>query len=145
MPRTLDVIVRGEVCETCKAGDKIAVTGCMVVVPDVPALMKPGELKRVIRRDANKRFRQNYTEGVHGLKDLGARELTYRHMFFGSVIRKLDQEVETLGNQEDAKVTDKIKFTPYVVGRPCGGDFVMIRAASSKQYTHIIVYSVFIP
>ena len=42
----------------------------MVVVPDVPQLMKPGELKKTIRRDMNRRHRQNQTEGIKGLKDI---------------------------------------------------------------------------
>ncbi|CAD7928102.1 unnamed protein product [Amoebophrya sp. A25] len=111
MPRTLDVILRGEQCETCKAGDKIAITGTLIVVPDVPSLMKPGEMKQSIRRDVNKRHRTNYVEGIRGLRDMGARELTYKVMYVASVIRKLDQDVDTLGNTEDQKVTSRLRLT----------------------------------
>lgn len=44
----LDVIVRGATCETCKAGDKVAITGCLVVVPDVPSMLRPSEAKQVL-------------------------------------------------------------------------------------------------
>ncbi|CAD7927666.1 unnamed protein product [Amoebophrya sp. A120] len=111
MPRTLDVIVRGELCENCKAGDKIAITGCLIVVPDVPSLMKPGEMKQSIRRDVNRRHRTNYVEGIKGLKDMGARELTYKVMYIASVIRTVDQDYETLGNVDDQKVAG-LRLTP---------------------------------
>ena len=62
MPQTMDVIVRDECTEKCKAGDKVQITGSLIVVPDVPTLMSPGELKATVRRSLNtrqgcKRFR----------------------------------------------------------------------------------------
>ncbi len=107
----LDVIVRGEICEQCKAGDKVAVSGCLVVVPDVPSLMKPGELTQNIRRDVNRRFLRDYQEGITGTKDLGNRELTYKIMYYGSTIRKLDQDIDTIGNQDDEKRSTKLRLS----------------------------------
>eukprot|EP00392_Amoebophrya_sp_AT5.2_P010795 g10862.t1 len=110
MPRTLDVIVRGEQCETCKPGDKVSITGALIVVPDVPSLMKPGEMKQSIRRDVNRRHRTNYKEGVRGIRDMGSRELTYKVMYIGSVLRKVDQDVDTLGNTTDDKTASRLRL-----------------------------------
>ena len=55
MPQTMDVIVRDEGTERCKAGDKVQITGSLIVVPDVPTLMSPGELKATVRRSLNTR------------------------------------------------------------------------------------------
>jgi DNA replication licensing factor MCM6 len=38
MPRSLDVILRHEVVDQAKPGDKVVFTGCLVVVPDVAQL-----------------------------------------------------------------------------------------------------------
>jgi len=35
MPRSIDVILRGEIVDACKPGDKAVFTGKLVVVPDV--------------------------------------------------------------------------------------------------------------
>lgn len=38
MPRSMDVILRGEIVERAKAGDKVLITGTPIVVPDVRQL-----------------------------------------------------------------------------------------------------------
>jgi len=43
MPRSLDVILRGEVVDLPKPGDKACFTGKLVVVPDIVQMLKPGE------------------------------------------------------------------------------------------------------
>jgi len=43
MPRSVDVILRGDVVDKAKAGDRTVFTGSLVVVPDIVQLMKPGE------------------------------------------------------------------------------------------------------
>jgi len=35
MPRSIDIILRGEIVDACKPGDKAVFTGKLVVVPDV--------------------------------------------------------------------------------------------------------------
>jgi len=83
----MDVIVRDEMCERCKPGDKVMVTGCLIVVPDVPSLMSPSELKQHVRRSLNTRTdAAGAGEGVRGLKGLGNRDLNYKLSFFGGFI-----------------------------------------------------------
>ena len=43
MPRCVDVILRGEMVDVPKPGDKAVFTGKLVVVPDIVQLLKPGE------------------------------------------------------------------------------------------------------
>lgn len=88
MPRSIDVIVRDECCDRCKPGDKVLITGSLIVVPDVPTLMSPAELKQQVRRSLKTRSDAAYgsQEGVRGLSGLGNRDLTYKLTFFGTFI-----------------------------------------------------------
>ena len=43
MPRSIDVILRNELCEKVKPGDKANFVGTLLVVPDVVAMSKVGE------------------------------------------------------------------------------------------------------
>lgn len=43
MPRSIDVILRNEIVDAAKPGDKCIFTGTLVVVPDIVSLLKPGE------------------------------------------------------------------------------------------------------
>ena len=43
MPRSMDVILRNEIVDTAKPGDRCIFTGTLVVVPDIVSLLKPGE------------------------------------------------------------------------------------------------------
>ena len=88
MPQTMDIIVRDESTERCKAGDKVQITGSLIVVPDVPTLMSPLELKATVRRSLNSRSDPSYAagEGIRGLKALANRDLTYKLAFYGTHI-----------------------------------------------------------
>jgi DNA replication licensing factor MCM6 len=43
MPRSIDVILRGDMVEQAKPGDRTCFTGMLIVVPDIVQLGKPGE------------------------------------------------------------------------------------------------------
>ena len=49
MPRSVDIILRNELCESAKPGDKCIFIGMLTVVPDIYSLTKPGE-KNVIQK-----------------------------------------------------------------------------------------------
>jgi len=55
LPRTMDVIMRNDVVESVRAGDKMVFTGSLVVVPDISAVTAPGE--RVETRFGARRLR----------------------------------------------------------------------------------------
>ena len=81
MPRTMDVILRGEQVERTKPGEKCIFTGALIVVPDVSQLGIPGVRPEASRDNNNFRGAQEGGSGVSGLKALGVRDLTYRMAF----------------------------------------------------------------
>jgi DNA replication licensing factor MCM6 len=98
MPRSLDVILRGEMVERAKAGDKCVFTGTFIVVPDVSQLGLPGGNKAEIQREA---FRSNAAagvggSGVTGLKSLGVRDLQYKTAFLACMVHDADGRVSEL-------------------------------------------------
>ena len=88
MPRSMDVILRNEMVERCKAGDKCVFTGTLVVLPDGGALARAGEAptsKGSIRARPSDAAAGG-GGGVQGLKALGVRELTYRTCFVATSV-----------------------------------------------------------
>ncbi|OTB01123.1 hypothetical protein M426DRAFT_14841 [Hypoxylon sp. CI-4A] len=87
MPRTMDVIMRGEMVDRAKAGEKCIFTGALIVVPDVSQLGLPGVRPMAIRDDRNApRNNDVGGNGVSGLKSLGVRDLTYRLAFLANMV-----------------------------------------------------------
>jgi DNA replication licensing factor MCM6 len=92
MPRSMDVIVRNEMVERCKAGDSVIFVGSLVVIPDASALARAGEAPQS-SKDLRRGNRDDATGGgggVRGLKALGVRELTYRTCFVASSVMPVD-------------------------------------------------------
>ncbi|GAO17380.1 uncharacterized protein UV8b_00183 [Ustilaginoidea virens] len=87
MPRTLDVILRGEIVDRAKAGEKCIFSGALIVVPDVSQLGLPGLRPTAIRDDRGaSRGADAGGSGVTGLKALGVRDLTYRLAFLACFV-----------------------------------------------------------
>ena len=53
LPRTMEVILRNDVVEQARAGDKLVFVGCLVVVPDVSVITAPGQ--RIFAKGARER------------------------------------------------------------------------------------------
>ncbi|KAK8231777.1 MCM2/3/5 family-domain-containing protein [Phyllosticta capitalensis] len=87
MPRTLDVILRGEIVDRAKAGEKCIFTGTPIVIPDVSQFRVPG-MKPQATRDFQGQARGADVggSGVSGLKALGVRDLTYRMAFMACMV-----------------------------------------------------------
>jgi len=87
MPRTLDVILRGEMVDRAKAGEKCVFTGTLIVIPDVSQFRVPGTRVQATRDSTNApRGADVGGNGVTGLKSLGVRDLTYRMAFLACMI-----------------------------------------------------------
>lgn len=96
MPRSLDVILRSELVERAKAGDKCVFTGTFIVVPDVSQLGLPGGNKAEMMREANKGSGGAGSVGgggVTGLKSLGVRDLQYKTAFLACMVHDSDGRV----------------------------------------------------
>ncbi|KAF5358990.1 hypothetical protein D9758_004830 [Tetrapyrgos nigripes] len=94
MPRSLDVILRGELVERAKAGDKCVFTGTFIVVPDVSQLGLPGgdqtRIQREAARSGNNAMAGGIGGGVTGLKSLGVRDLQYKTAFLACMVNDSD-------------------------------------------------------
>ncbi|KAJ5654178.1 hypothetical protein N7490_001181 [Penicillium lividum] len=86
MPRTMDVILRGEMVDRSKAGERCVFTGTLIVVPDVSQLGLPGVRPEAVRDNASFRGSEVGGGGVSGLKALGVRDLTYRLAFLACMV-----------------------------------------------------------
>ncbi|KAI5290513.1 MCM DNA helicase complex subunit mcm6, partial [Ascosphaera acerosa] len=86
MPRTMDVILRGEMVDRAKAGERCIFTGTLIVVPDVSQLGLPGVRPEASREAGNFRGTDVGGSGVTGLKALGVRDLTYRLAFLACMV-----------------------------------------------------------
>lgn len=106
MPRTMDVILRGEMVDRAKAGEKCIFTGALIVVPDVSQLGLPGVRPTAIRDDRNApRGNDVGGSGVSGLKALGVRDLTYRLAFLATMV---NSDTSTPGSNAQRPVQDII-------------------------------------
>ncbi|OJD16286.1 hypothetical protein AJ78_03537 [Emergomyces pasteurianus Ep9510] len=86
MPRTIDIILRGEMVDRAKAGERCIFTGTLIVVPDVSQLGLPGVRPEATRDNGNFRGSDVGGSGVSGLKSLGVRDLTYRLAFLACMV-----------------------------------------------------------
>eukprot|EP00919_Chromeraceae_sp_WS-2016_P034075 GHVR01080770.1.p1 GENE.GHVR01080770.1~~GHVR01080770.1.p1 ORF type:complete len:674 (+),score=219.31 GHVR01080770.1:591-2612(+) len=115
LPRSIDVVVRGELVETCKPGDTCVFTGCLITVPDVPALLAPGQVPKQVARDTARKGRDGSGtgDGIKGLLQLGVRELGYRLCFLASAVsiegkRERDELKESDDSLHQRFTTDEI-------------------------------------
>lgn len=86
MPRTMDVILRGEMVDRAKAGERCIFTGTLIVIPDVSQLGLPGVRPEAVRDNGSFRSNDVGGGGVTGLKSLGVRDLTYRLAFLSCMV-----------------------------------------------------------
>lgn len=114
MPRTMDVILRGEMVDRAKAGEKCIFTGALIVVPDVSQLGLPGVRPTAIRDDRNApRNNDVGGSGVSGLKSLGVRDLTYRLAFLANMVTP---DTSTPGQSASRQVHDIINSLTQTSG-----------------------------
>eukprot|EP01022_Parablepharisma_sp_SALTPOND_P031329 TRINITY_DN795_c0_g1_i1.p2 TRINITY_DN795_c0_g1~~TRINITY_DN795_c0_g1_i1.p2 ORF type:complete len:490 (-),score=73.42 TRINITY_DN795_c0_g1_i1:3099-4568(-) len=131
MPRSIDVVLRHEIVDTAKPGDRCIFTGTLIVVPDVVSLLKPGERAQTSRRNERRMAGGNTKplDSVSGLKRLGVRDLSYKLVFlassvqsqesrFGNInIREADsEEAQNFTEEEKAKIM-RMKNEPNLYTR----------------------------
>lgn len=94
----MDVILRGDVVEKAKAGDKARFTGMLIVVPDVSQLRGAGTSVQSERETQERsRGKDGFTnQGITGLKALGVSDLTYKLAFLGGMVQASNSKVPSL-------------------------------------------------
>jgi len=92
MPRSIDIILRGDIVDGAKPGDKACFTGTLVVVPDIVQLLKPGERQQSTNVDSSKMARSDgrTMDGVSGLQKTGVRDLSYKMVFIAGYVQSAD-------------------------------------------------------
>jgi DNA replication licensing factor MCM6 len=99
MPRSMDIILRHEAVEKCKAGDKCIFTGMLTVMPEVaPSSMYGDRAEAMSSSDAN-----TARDGVQGLKALGVRDLHYRMCFMASSVHPVESNFDWQATQESSE------------------------------------------
>ena len=109
MPRSIDVILRGEIVDMPKPGDKAIFTGRLVVVPDVVQLRKPGDRTMAANADLTnmKRSDNNQMDGVSGLKKIGVKDLSYRMVFIACSVHTGDSRFGFTSPSDQSTVEDE--------------------------------------
>jgi DNA replication licensing factor MCM6 len=124
MPRTMQVIVRNEIVEKAKPGDKCIFIGCTIVIPDVAQLTNA--VQGISKGEG--RINQDY-EGITGLQGMGVRDLTYKIAFLavgvqplrtrtGDInIRAEDDSIEEQFTEEEIREVEAMSNTPRLYTR----------------------------
>ena len=110
MPRSIDVILRNELVEKAKPGDKCSFIGTLIVVPDITSLYKPGEkVQKQIKREVAKKEDQKITTGVSGLKNLGIKDLSYKLIFIANNILFTAESGSLININDNEKIKEFTK------------------------------------
>jgi DNA replication licensing factor MCM6 len=81
----MDVIIRNEMVETVRPGDKVVFVGSLIVIPDMAAFSVPGE--RTLLQSKGAPSSAHPGKGVSGIATVGARELHYKLAFLASNVQ----------------------------------------------------------
>lgn len=117
MPRSLDVILRSEMVERAKAGDRCVFTGTFIVVPDVSQLGLPA-VNAEMMREARAGGRAGVGgSGVTGLKSLGVRDMQYKTAFLACMVHGADGRVSLRLYFKIVFLIFMVKRLPIFVGK----------------------------
>jgi DNA replication licensing factor MCM6 len=140
MPRSMDVILRNEMVERCKAGDKCLFVGTTVVIPDGSALARTGETPRAVKVNGVGGPSDAATGGgggVSGLQALGVRELTYRVCFVANCVMPLEAasrlDSSTSGSLRSWEVVRQSIFGSYSRHEPSAEEVVTSMTRAERQ------------
>jgi len=127
VPRTFEVIIRGDAVEVAQPGDLGEFIGTLVVVPDVAAMMGPS-----VQQDARRnQGGGDNAEGVTGLKELGVRDLNYRLVFLayhvlgsgGSEQQDTPEDARMKMSQDDWTLVTRMSSDPKIYSNLCDSIF----------------------
>ena len=129
LPRSLDVIVRGEKVDIAQPGDDVTFVGTLLAVPYGYSMARPGEKYQLTKSRGNFTSKGAGTmQGITGVKSFGNQDLNYRFIFLACNIIKKDswmsraedaEEEEEMGAQEREMIDSMIKL-PDIFERLAG-------------------------
>lgn len=117
MPRTLDVILRGDCVERAKPGDRCRFTGTDIVVPDISQIGLPG-VKPTSSLDTKNisRTTEGLNTGVTGLRSLGVRDLTYKMSFLACHVISVTSNINNINAAENEDISPETQIAAGVAG-----------------------------
>ncbi|KAI0561678.1 DNA replication licensing factor MCM6 [Gracilaria domingensis] len=133
MPRTIDVIFRNDTVESAKAGDKVVITGSLIVIPDAVSLARAGERVRSVPKGGAGLRGDGYT----GVKEFGVRELVYRTSFLASHVAASDAKPGSTcirGEEDDHETYESVLHSYTREER----DEIVMMKASSRLYQKMV-------
>ncbi|KAK1443932.1 mini-chromosome maintenance protein [Babesia gibsoni] len=91
MPRSIDVILRHRMVDRLNAGDRVEISGSLIVLPDVPTLLKPGEMPKKVNKQSIRHF-ESYmiSQGLTGIKGVSVKDLNHKLSFLATQVRRID-------------------------------------------------------
>lgn len=123
MPRSVDVILRHELVDYAKPGERLVFTGTLVAVPEIASFLTPGERQQVSLKHEGIRARDRSLDSVTGLKALGIKELNYKLVFMANSVSKFaafnyrdEDEVQEL-NAAEKEAIERLRNEPDLYSR----------------------------
>lgn len=105
IPRSVDVILRGECVEVAQPGDRCDFLGTLIVIPDVSQITLPGAARmESSARHQGREGQGGKEEGLSGLKSLGVRDLNYRLAFLAVGISQSNSRYGGAQNSGDREM-----------------------------------------
>ena len=92
MPRAIDVVLRHEIVDGAKPGERLVFTGMLAVMPDYVSMLTPGERQQMKMRGEGVRPQDRSLDSVSGLKALGVKDLSYKLIFVANSIRHVNEK-----------------------------------------------------
>ena len=145
MPRSMKIVLRHDVVELAKPGDKCVFTGTLIVVPDISQLGGGAAGARFSKGGGGgngRRTQDSGTGGVMGLKELGVRDLTYSLCFLAHSVRTSHSAFGSVAMQSDANVRLDADGTPVEdteeAFTDAEKDRVQEMKAQGKLYTRLV-------
>ena len=120
LPRSIDVIVRGEKVDTAQPGDDALFTGSLLAVPFGYSMSRPGEKFQLTKNKSNVRMKgQISMQGITGVKNFGSQDLNYRFIFLADNIIKKNTWlnrgiVEAEDEDDEISSEDKNLISKYI-------------------------------
>eukprot|EP00371_Babesia_bovis_P003511 XP_001612158.1 MCM2/3/5 family protein [Babesia bovis T2Bo] len=91
MPRSIDVILRHLTVDRLNAGDRVTISGSLIVLPDIPTLLKPGEMPRKVSKQSMRRFESHLiSQGLTGIHGVGTKDLNHKLSFLATQVRRVN-------------------------------------------------------
>lgn len=94
LPWTIDVVLRGDLVETVRAGQTCTFVGTLIAAPDTKRL-SVGRNVTVVQKEVEKTFPVEFEQGVEGLKELGVRELVFKLGFLCGCFQQSNSHIAT--------------------------------------------------